>query len=245
MGKALVSGLLVLGMSSGGVAAASAKDDTTDAVSHAGRAIGKKCADAARVDEATLAITDMPTGFAEVPPPAPGNVLRLDDRSVRPLTVGVSAVANAYHAYSRSESALGGMYVTDGASVFASVKDAKTHMKAYRRLAALATTYAWTQRRYDPDGSATYTATAFPFPKIGDDTLAVRITGTFRDSELGVEQDVGEISYLVFRHGPVLSALIVSNADAASFAEQVDVKVRAIRVACPRKKPAKGRGMST
>jgi hypothetical protein len=235
--KALVGGLVMFGMSISDVGVTFAKVGTAKSERSAARSAGKQCADPARVEEATLAITDVPTGFVEDLPPAPINVLYLGGEPVRLSRLGLRTVAHARHAYSQSGSDVAGPYVTDAANVFASVKDAKTVMKAFRRSAATAKT--WQQTMTDPAGFGTYTATATSFPRFGDDMLTVRITGTFRDAGLGVEQDIGEITYVVLRHGPVLSVMVVANADAASFVSLADAKVRSILVACPKKKPAK------
>jgi len=235
--KALVGGLVVVGMSIGGVAPAFAKNDKAQTSGSAGRAGVKRCADPARVDEATLAITDVPTGFVEDPPPAPINVLYLGGQPVRLSRLGLRTVAHARHGYRQSGSDIAGPSVTDAANVFASVKDAKTVMKAFRDSAATART--WQQTMTEPAGTATYTATATSFPRFGDDTLAVRITGTFLGAELGAVKDIGEITYVVLRHGPVLSVMVVSNADAVSFVSQADAKISSILVACPKKKRAK------
>jgi hypothetical protein len=131
-----------------------------------------------------------------------------------------------------TQTLISGPYVSDVALLLNSAKDAPKVMKAFREASTAAQT--WDQPR--TDGTVTYTSTALSFPKIGDETLAVRLTAKFRDAASGTESDAGTADFVLWRHGPVVSTVVGQNLDTLTYVKKADAKVAAILKPCPKSK---------
>ena len=82
----------------------------------------------------------------------------------------------------------------------------------------------------------TYTSTALSFPKIGDETLAVRLAAKVRDAQFGTEVDGGTADFVLWRRGPVVSTVVGQNLDTLTYVKKADAKVKAILKPCPKSK---------
>jgi hypothetical protein len=196
-----------------------------------------KCADPAKLGDAVLTVSDMPTGFGEVPPLDPQNAVRLGGGNVSSLSVPFpTAAPSAFRGFRQgTQTLVAGPYVADSAILLTNVKDAPKLVKAFREASAAAQT--WDQPRSDPrPGTETYTSTALSFPKVGDETLAVRLAAKFRDAEFGTEVDGGPADYVLWRRGPIVSIVVAQNLDTLTYVKRADAKVAAILKPCPKKK---------
>jgi len=76
------------------------------------------------------------------------------------------------------------------------------------------------------------TSTPLSFPKIGDETLALRIAAKFRDAQSGTEVDEGSFDSILSRRGPVVSTIVGSGLDTLTYVKRADGKVKAILKPC-------------
>jgi hypothetical protein len=109
-------------------------------------------------------------------------------------------------------------------------------VKAFRDASAAAQTWDQAVTTGTQSGTATYTSTALSFPKVGDETIAVRLSIKVRTADTGTEIDQGTADYVLWRHGPVVSIVVGSNLDTLTYVKQADGKVKAILKPCPKSK---------
>lgn len=94
--------------------------------------------------------------------------------------------------------------------------DARAAIDAFR---SAAKTKSWTQTFRTT--KATYELSTLSFDRVADETLAFRIVST-------VATTSGEIDYIVFRSGRVLSFLYVIEVDSAPVARKSAAKIEAL-----------------
>jgi hypothetical protein len=194
----------------------------------------RRCADAAKLGDAVLTVSEMPTGFGEVPGIKPENAVRLGGGNISSSSIPFPTIGNTLRGFQL----VSGPYVADTAILLQNAKDAPKVLKAFRDAAAAAAT--WEQTISDPrPGTETYTATALSFPKIGDETFSVRLALKFRDAQFGTEINQGTADYVVWRHGPIVSVVLGHNLDTLTYVKKVDAKVSKILKPCPKKKAKK------
>jgi hypothetical protein len=131
--------------------------------------------DAVGLESAVLALEDLPTGWSEdtAPPPLTpedsGGFCDRPNEAARAQTAG--AVASAQVTF--TDGSADGASVTETAFSFPTVKAAKSYMKATR--AAIDACPSW--KALSDDGAMTRSVAPISFRKVGDETIAVRITG--------------------------------------------------------------------
>ena len=197
----------------------------------------KKCADPAKVNDAVLTVTDMPTGYGEFPVSNPaGSAIRLGGGQFSSSNLpGFPVLATVFHVYTQgTQSLVPGPHVADSVVILPTSKDAANVLRAFRSAAAMAAT--WDQQDPGPPaGTDSFTSSALSFPQIGDETLALRISAQFRDAQFGITRNEGTDDYVAWRTGPVVSLVVVGNADTLTFVNQAQRKVQAILGTCPKK----------
>jgi hypothetical protein len=185
----------------------------------------------------------MPTGFAEVPVQGDpnGSAIRLGGGQLSSGTIPFAVAATTFHRYSQgTQSLVPGPYVASTVIVLQNPSDAPKVLSAFRSAAAMAAT--WSQPVPVPPGPAgvdTFTSSALSFPKIGDDTFAVRLTDVFHSAVLGTDINEPSADYVLWRTGPVVSIILGSNVTTQTYVESAQTKVTSILTTCPRPPKAK------
>jgi hypothetical protein len=227
---ALVTAMLYV--AAPGAAAKPNPNGRAHTVAPAKRKPSPQCADATKLNDAVFVVTDMPTGFAEVPLD-PNNSIRLGGGTLNSLSIPFPTAGTVFRGFQQGTDPLvPGPFVADTAVLLQSAADAPKLIQAFRDAAASATT--WDQPRTDPAGTVTYNSSALSFPKVGGDTLALRLSAKFRDAESGFEQNGPSADYVVWRHGPVVSIVVASGTDTLTQVKAADAKVVKILEPCPK-----------
>lgn len=233
---ALLAAAFAVSLLSSGAAGQDGRGDRAQTLAPSKTKPSAKCADPAKLGDAVLTVADMPTGFGEVPNLQSENVIRLGGGNFSSLNMPFpTAAPPVFRGFQQgTQSLVAGPYVADTAVLLQTAKDTPKTLKVFRDASAAAQT--WDQPRTQPlAGTVTYTSTALSFPKVGEETLAVRLGARFRSAEIGTETDAGTADYVVWRRGPVVSIVVAQNLDTLTYVKRADRKVASILKPCPKK----------